>query len=133
VVLTMTSSKPDMRTLVAGESVTFTATGIRRGLVRGPLSSGTMVFTDTYYPISVATPITSELARAQIMDGQASFTTVNLAAGTHLITATHEASGASVTLVQTVHSSLVVTIQQVADAAQKRTFFAAPTRQSRHR
>jgi hypothetical protein len=131
-VLTMTSSKPDMRTVVAGESLTFTATAEGRGLLR-LLSGGTMVFTDTFYPIGVATPIASELARAQIVDSKGSFTTASLAAGTHLITATHEPSGVSVTLVQTIHSSLVVSVEQVADPSQQRAFLAASPRQSRYR
>lgn len=132
-VLTMSSSKPDMRTVVAGESLTFTANAVGRGLLRGPLSGGTMVFTDTFYPVGVASPINSELARAQIVDSKGAFTTASLAPGTHLITATHEPSGASVTLVQTVHSPSVVTVEQVAQAAEQRAFFASPTHQSRHR
>ena len=92
-----------------------------------------MVFTDTYYPIGVATPVTSELARAQVVDGKGSFTTASLAAGTHLITATHERSGAAVTLVQTVHSSLVVTVEQIAQSAEDRAFFFPPAHQARHR
>ena len=96
--VTITSSKPDMRTVVAGDSLTFTATAAVRGLLRAPPSGGTMVFTDKYYPIGVATPIDSELARAQIVDGKGSFTIATLAAGTHLITATHEPSGVSMTL-----------------------------------
>ena len=92
-----------------------------------------MAFTDTFYPVGVATPISSELARAQIVDGKGSFTTASLAAGTHLITATHEPSGVSVTLVQTIHSSSVVSIQQVAEAAKNRAFFSSPTHQAGHR
>jgi hypothetical protein len=135
VVMTMTSSKPDMRAAVAGESLTFTASALSRGLVHGPVSDGPIVFTDTYYPTSVATPITSEVARAQVTDGKGSFSTTTLAAGTHLITATHEPSGASVTLVQTVHAplSLVVSVQQIAQAAKQRAFFTPATHQSRYR
>jgi len=93
-----------------------------------------MVFADTFYPVGVATPIMSELARAQIVDSEATFTTSSLAAGTHVITATHEPSGASATLVQIVHpASLVVSVEQVAEAAKKRAFFPAPTHQSGHR
>jgi len=132
-VVTMTSSKPDMRTVVAGESLTFTANAVSRGLLRGPLSGGTMVFTDTFYPVGVATPIASELARAPIVDSKGAFTTASLAAGTHLITATHEPSGMSVTLVQTIHPSSVVSVQQIAEAAKNRSFFTSPAHQSGHR
>jgi hypothetical protein len=132
-VVTMTSSKPDMRTVVAGESLTFTANAVGRGLLRGSLSGGTMVFRDTFYPVGVATAISSELARAQIVDSKGSFTTATLAAGTHLITATHEPSNVSVTLVQTIHSSSVVSVQQVAEAAKNRAFFTSPAHQSGHR
>ena len=68
-----------------------------------------MTFTDTYYPISVATPVKSELARVSMAGARASFATSGLAAGTHLITATHDASGASVTLVQAVHAFATTT------------------------
>ena len=94
-----------------------------------------MVFSDSFYPVGVATAINSELARAQIVDSKGSFTTASLAPGTHLITATHEPSGVSVTLVQVVHTSLslVVSVQQIAETAKNRAFFAAPAHQSRHR
>jgi hypothetical protein len=133
IVMTMTSSKPDMRTVVAGESLTFTATAVARGLVYGPVSDGTIVFTDTYYPTSIATPITSELARAPVTAGKGSFTTASLGAGNHLITARHEPAGVSVTLVQTVHPASVISVQQIAEAAKQRAFFTAPAHQPRHR
>jgi len=133
ILVTLRSSKPDMRTVVAGESLTFTASATRRGLPWGSDPSGIMVFTDTYYPIGVATPINSELARAQITDGLVSFTTVGLAAGSHLITATHESSGTSATLVQTVHPASVVSIEQIAETAKERAFFTPPAPQARHR
>ena len=50
VVLTLTSSKPTCRAVLAGESLTFTANAVGRGLVWGPLSGGTMVFTDAGPP-----------------------------------------------------------------------------------
>ena len=92
-----------------------------------------MVFTDTYYRTGVATPVTSDLARAEIMDGTGSFTTASLAAGTHLITATHEPSGVSVMLVQTIHPSSVVSVEQVAETSKQRTFFTSPAPKARHR
>ena len=104
VVMTITSSKPDTRTAVAGDELTFKASARGQGLFRWAIRTGTVIFTDNYYPISVATPVKSELARVPMTDGNVSFTTSGLAAGTHLITATHDPSGASVTLVQTIHA-----------------------------
>ncbi len=104
VVLTTTSSKPDTRTVVAGDELTFKASARGQGLFSWTITSGTVIFTDSYYPVSVATPVKSELARIPMAGAKASFTTSGLAAGTHLITATHVESGAKTMLVQKVHA-----------------------------
>ncbi len=44
------------------------------------------------------------------MNGSASFTTSSLAAGTHFITATHDATGVAVTRVQKIHRSATSTV-----------------------
>jgi hypothetical protein len=93
--LTLESSQPDLRDGVVGDSVTFTAR------VTG---NGTIVFSDLFYQDLLIEGVTSELARVPLQNGVATFTTTALGPGTHLISARHEASGATATRVQDVHS-----------------------------
>jgi hypothetical protein len=115
--ITLSSSNPDTRAVVAGESLTFTAT-IRNTVTPGPTPTGTVTFQGfTYHNL---TPITTTLAANVPLDanGQASVTTSNLSAGNgflgnHFITATYSGDGAfsagSATLVQKVHAQASTT------------------------
>jgi uncharacterized repeat protein (TIGR01451 family) len=107
--VTLTSSSPDVRNTVVGDTITFTAT------VSGtaPIPTGTVTFTDLFY--SGTTPVTNTLASNVPLDanGRASFSTSSLAAadtvfGNHFITATYSGDGghlsSSGTLLQKVHA-----------------------------
>jgi hypothetical protein len=107
--VTISSSIPDVRTVVVGQSLTFTAT------VTGGLQppTGTVTFTDLTY--EGLTPATTVLASNVPLNssGQASVTTSALAAGNtnfgnHFITATYSGDGShsnsSVTMLQKVHA-----------------------------
>lgn len=108
--VTISSSSPDMRSLVVGSSITFTAT------VSGtaPAATGTVTFSGLTY--NGVTPVNTTLASNVPLNvlGQASVTTSSLLAGgafhgSHFITATysgdasHPASAG--TMVQKVHAS----------------------------
>lgn len=106
----ITSSSPDLRNVVVGSSITFTATVTRA--VAPP--SGTVTFTDLTY--NGLTPVTTTLASDVPLNsnGQASVTTSSLMAGgnflgSHFITATFNGDGSlallPVTMVQKVHAS----------------------------
>ncbi len=110
--VTLASSMPDTRAVVAGESLTFTAT-ITNTAAPGPTPTGTVTFQAFTY--QNLTPITTPLASNVPLDanGQAAVTTSNLAAGNgflgnHFITATYSGDanfvGGSTTLVQKVHA-----------------------------
>ena len=104
---TIASSKPDMRTAVSGDSITFTATVHNR---QG--ETGTFTFTDLTY--NGLTPFTTMLASNVPVDanGNATVTTNQLVAninepGSHFITAQYFGGGhtGQVTMVQKVHLS----------------------------
>ena len=108
--VTISSSSPDLRSVVVGSSITFTAT------VSGsaPAPTGAVTFTGLTY--DGLTPVTTTLASNVPINasGQASFTTTSLAAGgaflgSHFITATYSGdashAGSAVTMVQKVHAS----------------------------
>ena len=108
--VTIASSAPDMRNLVVGSSITFTAT------VTGSLPSptGTVTFTDHTY--DGVTPVTTTLASNVPINanGEASVTTSSLKAGgaflgSHFITATYSGDAnhpaSSATMVQKVHAN----------------------------
>ena len=111
--VTLVSSVPDVRPVVVGQSLTFTATVTNTGS-SGVIPSGTVTFQDfTYQDL---TPITTTLASNVPLDasGQAVVTTSSLTAGNgflgnHHITATYSGDGTfmggSATLVQKVHAS----------------------------
>jgi Big-like domain-containing protein len=108
--VTINSSAPDSRAVVAGTTITFTAT------VTGTPASptGTVTFTDRTY--NGNTPITTTLAANIPLDsnGTASVTTSALTAGgnfrgSHFITAAYSGDGthppSSVTMVQKIHAN----------------------------
>jgi hypothetical protein len=112
----LTTSAPDVRTFVTGQSVTFTATVSNP--VPGPTPTGTVTFIDfTYQDL---TPITTTLGTAGLdANGQASLTTSSLAAGNgflgnHLITATYNGDAnfpsGSARLMEKVHAFASSTI-----------------------
>ena len=113
----LASSMPDTRAVVAGESLTFTATVSNTG-APGSTPTGTVTFQDFTY--QNLTPITTTLASDVPLDanGQATVTTSSLMAGNgflgnHFITATYSGdgtfSGGSATLVQKVHEKASTT------------------------
>lgn len=107
--VTISSSSPDMRSVVVGSSITFTAT------VSGAAPpTGTVTFTGLTY--NGITPVNTTLASNVPLNasGQASFTTSSLMAGgafhgSHFITATYNGDAshpaAAVTMVQKIHAS----------------------------
>jgi hypothetical protein len=113
--VTLTSSAPDVRTFVAGQSVNFTATIANPA--PGPTPTGTVTFVDfTYQDL---TPITTTLGTVSLdASGQASLSTSSLAAGNgflgnHHITATYNGDGnfpaGSTKMVQKVHAQSTTT------------------------
>jgi hypothetical protein len=133
--LSVSSSKAGVK-VGPGEPLTFTATVTAGGWTAFGVQSGTILFEDTFYPTSVATPVTSSLARVAIDHGSASVSVTGLAAGSHLITATHESTGTTAIRVQAVFgpgSPSVVAVEQAPEAAKQRAFFTSPAPQARHR
>jgi hypothetical protein len=116
--VTLASSTPDARTVVAGQPLTFTATVTNTG-VSGFVPSGSVTFQDvTYHDL---TQVTTTLASNVSLNanGQATVTTSSLTAGNgflgnHHITATYSGdsnfNSGSATLVQKVHASASTTI-----------------------
>lgn len=110
------SSKPDLRTVVAGDSLTFTAvvTNLNPG---DPMPTGTVRFHDVTY--QGLTTVSNVLALSvPLTNGVAAITTSNLTAGpnqlgNHWITATYSGDSnyttGSATLVQKVHASATLT------------------------
>jgi hypothetical protein len=104
------SSAPDLCTVVAGDSITFTA--VVTNPVSGPLPTGTVTLQDVTY--RTLTRITNVLATAvPLTNGIATVTTASLSAGTnmfgnHFITASYSGDGTfqpgSATRVQKVHA-----------------------------
>ena len=133
VAVTLTSSSPDVRNTIVGETVTFTAT------VTGnlPNPTGTVTFTDLSY--NGVSPVTIALASNVPIDanGHASISTSTLVAsalnfGNHFITATYNGDAShttsSVTIVQKVHpsgSNVTVTSSVPQSAAGQTVTFTA--------
>ncbi|MEY2489638.1 MAG: hypothetical protein QOC70_1580 [Verrucomicrobiota bacterium] len=113
----LASSVPDVRSVVVGQSLTFTATITNTGSP-GPTPTGTVTFQDfTYQDL---TPVTTTLASNVPLNasGQATVTTSTLTAGNgflgnHFITATYSGdanfSGGTATMMQKVHASASAT------------------------
>ena len=110
------SSAPDLRSVVAGQAVTFTAVVTNLDGV-GPVPTGTVTFEDVTY--QGLNPVTNTLAlNVPLSNGLATVTTSTLLAagnylGSHFITATYSGDGSftagSATLVQKVHSRATTT------------------------
>ena len=106
----LTSSTPDVRSAVVGQSLTFTASVTNPGT--GPTPTGTATFTDTTYAVvnSVLQTTTVTLASNVPLDanGNATFTSSSLTADEHFITAQYSGdanfSPGSASLVQAIHS-----------------------------
>jgi len=115
--IAVVSSMPDVRSVVVGQSLTFTATITNTGPT-GVIPTGTVTFQDFTY--NDLTPVTTTLASNVPLNsnGVASVTTSALTAGggflgNHEITATYSGdgsfSGGSAMLVQKVHASASTT------------------------
>jgi len=139
--MTLTSSAPDLRTVVTGQPVTFTAivTNLNAG---GPSPTGTVTLrAQTFRGL---TSVTNVLAAAlPLTNGVVSVTTSTLEAGggyptnylgNHLITATYNGDanfpGASVSLLQKVHASgTIMTLNSTTSANHAVVFTATVTPQ----
>ena len=108
--VSIASSIPDARKVVAGQSLTFTATMANTG-ASGLTPTGTVTFQDQTF--SGTTPVTTPLGTPSLNNGQASVTLSTLAAGSHFITATYSGDSnfgsGSMTLVQTIHAGASTT------------------------
>jgi len=134
--MTISSSAPDLRSMVAGQSVTFTAivTNLNPG---GPSPTGTVTFLDrTYRGLSSVTNTLA--ANVSLTNGLAAATTAALSAGgsyptnflgNHFITATYHGDAnfpsASVMLVQKVHASATTTTIASAASSNNAVVFTA--------
>jgi hypothetical protein len=106
----LSSSTPDVRSAVVGQSLTFTAAVTNPGT--GPTPTGTVTFTDTTYAVvnSVLQTTTVTLASNVPLDanGHATFTSSSLTADEHFITVQYSGdtnfSPGSASLVQAIHS-----------------------------
>lgn len=111
------SSNADMRSVVVGQSLTFTATVANIGS-SGMAPTGTVTFQDTIHFVSggVLQTVTTTLASNVPLDGMghASFTTSSLTADQHFITAIYNGdpnfSPGQVTLVQKIHAHGSITV-----------------------
>ena len=116
VAVTLSSSIPDDRTVVAGQSLTFTA-GVANPSP-GPIPTGTVTFEDTIYFVIGPDELgstTTVLAADVPLDpaGHASCSTATLGKGSHFIKALYSGSGSfapgSASLVQRIHQSASTT------------------------
>src|SRR5215831_10470314 len=106
----VTSSTPDVRSAVVGQSLTFTASVTNPGT--GPTPTGTATFTDTTYAVVNATLQTTTVTLASNVpldaNGNATFTSSSLTADEHFITAQYSGdanfSPGSASLVQAIHN-----------------------------
>ena len=104
--IALTSTASDLRTAVAGQSITFTAS-IANTATPGVIPTGTVTFQDLSFQgaTSVAIPLDTVPVDAA---GNASIATASLQPGAHFITAIYSGSanvaGASATMVELVHA-----------------------------
>jgi uncharacterized repeat protein (TIGR01451 family) len=109
VLATLTSSNPDLRTAVAGQTLTFTAT-VSNTSGSGSVPTGDVTFYDTIYYLSGSTlnSSTSLLATVPLNGGVAAFSTSSLGAGNHFIKAVYGGdpsfSPTNVMMVENVHA-----------------------------
>ena len=100
------SSNPSNDTVVAGQTLTFTAS-IRAGNNSGLTPSGTVTFTDALANGQTPPPATTLATVTLDRNGQATFSTSSLAAGNHFIAIHYNGdahfSAGRATLVETVH------------------------------
>jgi hypothetical protein len=119
--ITISSSNADARTVVVGQPIAFTAR-----VAGGHDGDGVTLRDDVYF--SSVFGFTIGLGRATLANGQATYTTASLGAGTHFIRAVHDASGASVTFVQKVHRQATTTsVTAVAGSGGSATITATVT------
>jgi hypothetical protein len=109
--VSLASSTPDMRVVIAGQSITFTVTVANAGS-SGLIPTGTVTFTDTTF--TGDSPVTSTLAaNVALSGGQAVFSSSSLPAGSHFITASYSGdsnfSAGSATLAERIHTSASTT------------------------
>jgi hypothetical protein len=101
----VTSSTPDVRSVVAGQSLTFTAAITNPGPSSGT-PTGSATFKDGSNVLAANVPLDST--------GQAAYTTSALGAGSHFITVVYSGdsqfSAGSATLIQVVHQSGTTTV-----------------------
>lgn len=102
-IVTLESSRGDVRSVAAGEAVTFTAR-----MTAG--TPGTIIFRDLHYPDQSIASTSTELGRVTLANGVANLTTGTLASGTHFITAMHDLTGTLATRVQKIHRSATSTV-----------------------
>ena len=100
--LTLDSSRADVRAAASGDALTFTAR-------LGGAGTGAINFRSLHYPDQSTAPSSSELARVALANGAAAFTTSSLPAGTHFISATHDATGTTAIRIQKIHQSATTT------------------------
>jgi len=136
--IALTSSTPDLRTVVTGQSLTFTASVTNTG-ASGTIPTGTVTFTDTTYAVvnSTLQTTTTTLASNVPLDanGHATFTTSSLTADSHFITAQYSGdsnfSAGSSSLVQTIHagasSTVLTSTPNPSNSGQSVTFTATLT------
>jgi hypothetical protein len=107
----LSSSTPDVRSAVVGQSLTFTASITNTG-GSGPTPTGTVTFSDTTYAVVNSTLQTTTVTLASNVpldaNGHAAFTSSSLTADQHFITAQYSgdsnfAPGSS-SLVQSIHA-----------------------------
>src|SRR5439155_16976584 len=110
--IALTSSTPDVRSVVTGQSLTFTVAVTNTG-TSGIIPTGTVTFTDTTYAVvsgSLQTTTTT-LASDVLLDvnGNATYSSSALTADFHFITVQYSGdstfSAGSSSLVQTIHAS----------------------------
>ncbi|HYM12017.1 MAG TPA: Ig-like domain-containing protein [Bryobacterales bacterium] len=108
----LTSSTPDVRSVVAGQSLTFTVAVTDTG-TSGATPTGTVTLQDTVYfvpsPGVLSSTTTTLGSNIPLVNGAASLTTAPLSGDKHFITATYSGdtsfSAGSSALVQFVHAS----------------------------
>jgi hypothetical protein len=111
--IALTSSSPDVRNTVIGQSVTLNVAVTNTG-ASGITPTGTVTLTDTTYAVTspgVLTPTTTTLASNVALDvnGNATYTSSSFTADKHFITVSYSGdpnfSAGSASLVQFVHAS----------------------------